>query len=177
MNLIELKQKLDGMNGAKFVGLTYTSKKYGETARYTLLIGADYRKQVEASFLECELREKNAQGIELEAIKALIVSLKESLAAMDENREHADYTKKGQYESIGNGIKVNLKDMTCEIQGLQTARKVLVEGIYPKVNSKPLTIAKNKVRKELPVGRFKTLALDLGNIHDVRLNGEEIVFE
>jgi hypothetical protein len=177
MNLTELQNKLGQMNGAKFVGLTYTSKKHGETARYTLLVGADYRKQVEASLLECQLRAKNAQGIELEAIKALIESFEESLKAMDENREHKDYTKAGQYVTIGNGIKVNLNDMSCEIQGLQTARKVLVEGVYPKVNSKPLTIAKNKVRKELPVGRFKTLALDLGNIHDVRLNGEEIVFE
>ena len=176
-DLVEQLKQLSGK--ASFASFVYTEKKRGETARYTVLLNTDYRKQVEASKLELELRAKNAQGIEATVIADMIASLNESLAAMDEGREHVDYTKAGQYLSLGFGLKLNLNDNTLEISGLRTAKVVLQEGepFKPVKHRTPETALKAQLRRELPVGRFRTWAIDEGHFHAVKLNGETLVFE
>jgi hypothetical protein len=53
-------------------------------------------------------------------------------------------------------------------------KKVLVEGVYPKVNSAAKTIAKNKIRKLLPVGNFREFAIDLTQVEQMKINGNVI---
>lgn len=178
--ILDLANAIKNLSGkASFASFVYTDKQRGETARYTVLLNTDYRKQVEASKLELELRAKDAKGIEAKVIADMIASLQESLNAMDEGREHVAYTKAGQYLPIGHGLKLNLNDNTLEISGLRTSKVVLVPGKpYKAVNHRSEeTALKAKLRRELPVGRFRTWALDSGNFHAVKLNGEELVFE
>jgi hypothetical protein len=50
----------------------------------------------------------------------------------------------------------------------------LVEGVYPKVNSAPLTIAKAKLRKRLAIGNFREFAIDEGRVAQMKVNGDVI---
>ena len=177
--ILELADALQAVMGkATFASFVYTDKKRGEKARYTVILNASYRNQVEDSKLELELRAKDATGIAAKVIADMIESLNESLAAMDEGREHMAYTKAGQYLKLGDGLKLNLNDNTLEISGLRQSKVVLEKG-KPFVAVKHRneeTALKAQFRRELPLGKFRTWALDAGNIHVAKLNGDTIEF-
>lgn len=174
----QLIEQLEKMQGAKFVSLTYTAKKSGETSRYTFRMGVDYASVCQDDITELEIQLRDATGIRKFVIEAQIASLKESILARQEGREHADYTKAGVYRQICPGVKLNLNDNTLEVGGFQHSRKVLVAGEHKPTNYRSEeTRLKAEIRKGLKVGKFRTLALDEGQIHGVKLNGEEISFE
>lgn len=176
-SLVNAFQQIEGK--CQFVGFTYTSKSTGEVARYTLRIGTDYKTLVENSILEMDTRETEFRAGPLgnEAFGAVRASLVESLAAMAEGREHIGFTKAGMYSPICPGIKMSLRDGSLEICGVQHSRAVIVPGVYKTVNSRPLTIAKDKIRGALPVAKYRTLAIDPGTIHGARINGETLDFD
>lgn len=169
--------------GAQFVSVTYTSKKHGETARYTLLVRQKYTDLIEKSILECEIRlnelkaKSEENTVQAMALIEQKLSLEESLKAHKEGRQHESYTKKDMYRQVVPGV-TQFKDGTFELQGVQHSKVVLVPGTYAKVNHRNnLTAEKAKLRSELPVGKFKTLALDFGNIHSIRMNGQTVELE
>jgi len=165
--------------GSTFASFTYTSKKSGEQARYTVILGGDYTNLLKKSILELELliSENKFAGIELEAANAVLASLNKSLVAHQNGTQSEDYTKKGQYVNIGNGVNINTNDNSIQIFGVKLTKKVIVEGVHKKVNSKPLTIAKRNVEKLLPISNFREFAFDMGNIHQVKVDGQTVVFQ
>lgn len=44
-------------------------------------------------------------------------------------------------------------------EGITTEKQVIVPAIYPEVKSRPLTVEKNKIRRLLTVGKYRTLEL------------------
>lgn len=178
-NIPALLAELRKINGAKFIGVTYTSKKTGEKARYTLAMGVDYVRTCEADILELELRLRDSSGTEAMAILEQIASLKESIQAKAEGREHVNYSKKGVYVDVCPGIQLNTNDNTLEIKGFEHARKVLEAGekLPARKYRSELTEKKDKIRRSLKVGKFKTLCVDPGHIHSARLNGETLELE
>lgn len=179
MNIQNIVEAIEKANGnPRFASFVYTSKKHNETARYTLLIGASYEKICSDDILELQIRLGNAQGIEKVVIEGIIASLKESINAMREGRDHVNYTKAGLYRPVCQGIKVALNDLTCEVQGLQHAKQVIVPGEYKAVKHRTQeTALKADIRKSLKVGKWKTLCLDIGNMSTARVNGEILEFE
>ncbi len=177
MNIVQLHQALEKSAGrAAFVSATYTAKKHGETARYVLNVGMNYVKALESDLLEVTIRLKDARGIEKFALLSLQDSLVTSIQAHLKGEQSPDYTKKGLYVPIGNGLKMILTDVTVEIQGFVVSRIILTPGQYKRVLSSPLVVEKNRIKKDLKCGHFRTLSLDLGQIHNVRANGETIEF-
>ena len=168
--------------GATFASFTYTDKpsKKGElpeTSRFTIILGGKYGNLLEKSKLELELLIPTLSGIELEAANEVMASLDKSIEANKNGTQSEDYTKKGQYTSIGNGVSINTNDNSVQDFGLLCSKVVLKAGYRKPVNSAPLTIAKNKIRKMLPIGKFREFALDMGNIHMVKVAGETVVFQ
>lgn len=171
MNIVQsIENALRG--GAKWMSFTYTAKKHGETARYTMLLGAYYLKACEDDLLELELRLKEAKGIEAIVIADKIQSLKESLLAAKENRFHRDYKKPGLYADIVNSVQIAKNDLTLEVKGFVYARKVLIPGNYPRLT--PQAQLKAKILKGLKTQNYRTLCLDVGHMHSARINGEVI---
>jgi hypothetical protein len=178
MDIRELRNALELLKGPRFVGCTYTAKKTGELARYTMLLAADYKRLCANDIADLQQRVRNARGIEKVVLAGIIDSLEESIAAIDEGREHANYTKKGLYVHICQGLKIHINDGTCEIQGIVHQRKVIIPGEYHEVKHKtPETALRAEIRKDLRIGQFRTLAVDAGHIHSVRVNGDVLEFE
>ena len=179
VNIQELTEAIEKANGARFASATYLAKSSGELARHTLIIGANYGKVVADSQLALSLVDL-AQAAEesklpLSVFELAKAELEKSLTDSATGFNPA-YTKNGLYRTVSEGVKVSLNDGTFELAGLQHAKRVIVPGFYPTVKSAPKTIAKNILRKMLPLGRYRTLALDAGHIASVRANGEEIEF-
>lgn len=169
---IEFIQSLGGIQGCKFASLTYTSKESGETARHTVLLGFNYKTSVEKSLLELEILRPTLTGIDAIAADELLTSFKKTLDGTQDG-----YTKAETYADTSiKGLKVNTVDNSLQLFGLTQSKVVLVPGTFKTVKSAEKTIAKNKLRKELPVGKFREYALDSGAIHGARINGETIEF-
>lgn len=163
---------LGGIQGCRFASLTYTAKESGEVARHTVLLGFSYRKALENSLLELEIQRPSLTGIDAIAADELLESFKKSLDGTQDG-----YTKAHVYADTAiSGLKVNTNDNSLQLFGLTHSKVVLVPGVYKVVKSAEKTIAKNKLRKELPVGKFREYALDAGSIHAARVNGEVIEF-
>ncbi len=163
-------------HGPSFVGLTYTSKSTGETARYTLNIGTSYLNLLKKSLSELDniVGTNGLTGIEADAEKAVRASLLKSIAAHEKGEQNPDYTKAGMYECLTEGVKQSKVDGTYEICGIQVAKKVLIPGTYKTVNSSALTLAKQTITGLLSSSKYRTLCIDAGNLESVRVGGTEI---
>jgi hypothetical protein len=113
-------------------------------------------------------------GPERAAAAELFISLEATLSAHAKGEDNAAYTKAGLYESICPGLKVSRADGTFELCGLSHSKRVIEPGTYKHVNSSAKTIAKDEIKRALPVGKFRTLALDLGALESVRISGNEV---
>lgn len=195
----ELIQTLRSVAGkAQFASFVYTSVEKldrnlaivdgGEVARYNLLIGINYNNVLEKSLIEVKLLNRIeligiscGKGIPFpvmkHAQKEVIKSLEKSISSRLKGEQNPDYTKKGLYIPLGGGLNLNSNDLTLQMFGLVQSKVVLKEGVHAVVNSAPVTVAKNLIRKNLSIGKWREFALDLGNIHTVKLNGQILEIE
>lgn len=169
-----LVTSLASITGPRFVGVTYRSKSTGELARHTFIIGADYRNTVEKSLVELNRIAPTLHGIDLEAANKVQASLTKSLLAIESGTENPDYTKAGMYESICPGLKISLADGSLELCGLSHGKTVIEAGEAKPDTRRPLTVAQDKLKKALPIGKYRTLAIDAGALESVRVGGSEI---
>jgi hypothetical protein len=169
----DLIQLLAGWKtGAKFASLDYTSKDSGERARYTVILGFNYRNCVEKSLAELRETRKSLSGIDAIAADELLASFTATLDGTQEN-----YTKADTYlDTDVPGIKVNSTDGTFQLFGLVHTKTVIEPGIHRVVKSAEKTIRKNALRKALPVGKFREFALDVGHLATAKCKGETIEF-
>ena len=178
--ITEITKAVVAIKGCRLASITYLSKSAGELARYTANFGFSYSQVVEKSKLELELlmADPVIQAAWNEDYKAaaakILASLNKTLAAHARGEQNEDYTKKGQYIPIGNGINLNTKDNTIQLFGLVLTKEVLVKGVYPFVNSSVVTIARRKIEKMLPLGNFREFALDESQVARMKINGDVI---
>lgn len=174
----EITKAVTALKGCQFASLTYLSKKAGELARYTANFGFSYHQIVEKSKLELELLiVENADkwdAVYKEAAAKILASLTKTLEAHARGEQNEDYTKRGQYIPLGNGANLNTTDNTIQLFGLVKSKVVLVEGVYPKVNSAAVTIARRKIEKMLPIGNFREFAIDIEQVAQMKVNGDTI---
>ena len=172
VSAVDIIAALGGIEGCRFASLTYTAKESGEVARHTVLLGFNYKTSVEKSLLELEIIRPSLTGIDAIAADELLESFRKTL-----NGTQDGYTKAETYaDTAVKGLKVNTVDNSLQLFGLVQSKVVLTPGNFKVVKSAEKTIAKNKLRKELPVGKFREYALDNGAIHGARINGETIEF-
>jgi len=162
--------------GPGFASFTYKSKGDGSTARYTLNLGFKYITLLERSIqeLKTKMELNEFKSDELLAANEVLNSLEKSLEAQKNGTQSDDYTRKGLMTPIGNGVSIN-HDNSIQIFGLVQSKKVLIEGAPKKpVNSKPMTILKNQIKKDLPISKFREFALDKDAMQVMRINGDTI---
>jgi len=165
--------------GTSFASIVYRSKGDSSLARYTIILGHSYSNLLKKSKneLQAKLDLNEFQGTDFLAAQEVLASLNKSLAAHAKGEQNSDYTKKDQYVSLGNGVNLN-EDGTIQLFGLIQSKVELQAGTpRKKVNSSAKTIAKNKIRKDLPVGRFREFALDSGNIQTLKCSGNTLIIE
>ena len=178
--IAEITKAVVAIKGCRFASLTYLSKSAGELSRYTANFGFSYHQVVEKSKLELELlmADPVIQAAWNEDYKKaadkIMASLNKTLAAHAVGEQNEDYTKRGQYIPIGNGVNLNTNDNTIQLFGLVLTKEVLVKGTYPVVNSSAVTIARRKIEKMLPIGNFREFALDESQVAQMKVNGDVI---
>lgn len=170
--LIDLIQK---GKGAKFASFKYRAKGTGELSKIVVILGAKtenlYKKDIEI------LTEMipNLSGLAQEAAMKILKSRNESLLKGIGNNDA--YTHKDTYVyPVGlEGIRVHKETGEVYVNGLVEHKEVIEPGEYKEVKSRPLTIEKKKIEKELPSGRYRMYVLR--NIKRAALNGEVLEIE
>jgi len=186
VNVQALVENLETMAGkARFASLVYTAKESGEVARHTVILGAKYGNVLQESKLALSLVDLVPIAAQLQiplpvvtlAHKELTDSIQASIDAHAIGEQNPSFTKAGLYRPIGaTGIQVALNDGTLELKALSHAKVVIQAGVFKPVKSAPKTIAKNHLRRLLPLSKFRTFALDAGCVMRAKLNGETIDF-
>jgi len=173
-------------NGTKFVGFTYTNKQ-GETSRYVIQTNTSYETSLKKDlalvptleYVETEKFDKET----FETAKAEIVkSLKMSLGNLDETmskieiEQHQNRSngQKDAYISIAPNVKYNVENMNVHIFAKKHQKTVLVEGVYPVVNSRAKTIAKDSIKKHMKSTQYRTFIIS--NVETMKVNGDIIEF-
>ena len=178
----EILDRLSISKTSQFIGITYTSTSgriLPETAKYVINTNVNLNR-VYSEDIETVESFKNEQTDEMtiEVCDEIINSLKKSLDCGIGN--NPNYTRKDTTEKVNGTLrKVYFKDGSFrgyEILGLVRSRTVIVEGEYKKVNSRPKTILKNKIKKSLNLGTSKivSLTVSLEKINGIRHNGDSI---
>ena len=163
---------LDGNKSARFASLLYRSKESGELARYTILLNAKYDRCLRADVAKLESMLPTLTGLDKQAAEEL---LKSKLASL--NGTQTGYTKKGYFQAQGNGnVQVSVKRVVY-IRGFRVAKEVIEKGTYPKVNSRPLTIAKDKIRKQLKPDRCRDWIVSEETFKLARHEGRTLVID
>ena len=161
--------------GAKFASLTYTAKESGEIARFVVLLGTNYGRLLAASLKKVELV-KTATDLAAEAKQEVIASLTQSIVAFETETANPDYTCAETYQQITSGVKLHKENGTVYVSGIVISRKVINAGVHKVVNSKPLTVEKNRIKKGTAIAKWRQFILGAENMDTVRMGGREIAF-
>lgn len=154
--------------GCRFADLFYVAKGTGEVARHTLLLGVSLENAYRKDLAKLEAMLPSLEGVEREACEELIASLQESLAKGIGN--NSQYTQKGMWKTICPGIRKEEETGKVQIYGFSIRKRVIQEGEYKVVKSRPKTIAKNKLRKQLRSGKFRPFSFEPGTEFELHAN-------
>jgi glutaminase len=158
--------------GVSFVSIKGYTNSYGEVSNNLVNVGASLTS---AKYSDIETLQSldvtalNGDSILLEKARVELIN---SFIAPNENRSQGQIEA---YTIVAKGIKVHNETGEIYVYGLRKSKTTLVEGVYPQVNSKPLTLAKNQLRKELKSSKFTQYKLSATSV--IKTNGEEIIFE
>ena len=155
--IFDLLLNLGKARGTQFVSVRGYENSEGEIANYVLNLGSKYEnaKKKDIARLQAILKEgKFTSDLQKQAVEDVL----QSLIAPSEARS------KGQtetYETVQGFpmLKRHVVTKDLYIYGQKISKKVLVAGNYKHVNSKPLTIEKNKVRKDLSTSKLRLMKL------------------
>jgi hypothetical protein len=158
--------------GVSFVSIKGYTNSYGEVSNNVVNVGASLTsaKYSDIETLQSlDITELNGDSILLEKARVELIN---SFIAPNENRSNGQIDA---YTIICKGIKVHNQSGEIYIFGLRNSKTVIEQGVYPIVNSRALTLAKNQLKKDLKSSKFTQYKLSSTSV--IKLNGEELSFE
>lgn len=157
--------------GVSFVSIKGYTNQQGEVADHVFNIGADYGKAKEADikFLQELDVTKGQWNSSMKLMIEAKADLIKDLTKPDEVRSQA---QADAYTHICKGVKVHNDKGTLYVYGNRVNKVVHVEGNYPVKNSRPLTVAKDELRKLLKTGKFRQFIM--AEATSFKANGETL---
>jgi hypothetical protein len=172
---LDLLLSFSKSKGAKFIAVNgYVAKGSGELANHVVNLNVSYENAIakDIEFLKAlDVKTLNDKGLGKDlmeqARQALLGAFISPNVARSEGQKEA-------YTHICNGVKVHNKSGDIHIYAMAVSKKVLIAGTYKVVDSAPLTIAKDIVRKELKSTKYRQFKLS--NMLAATVNGETFNF-
>lgn len=171
--LAKLFGNLESITGVSFVNVTYTNEQ-GEVQNTTFNVGVSYdkAKQKDIEYLKnLDVKTiKSSQGIAQleEARKALLGSLISPSKSRSQGQKNA-------YTHLTNGLKIHNETQELYVYGMKVKKTVISKGEYKADTRRPLTVAKDDIRKTMKSTQYRQY--NLSNMQDVKLKGDTLVFK
>jgi hypothetical protein len=152
-----------------FISVKNYRNEQGEVSNYVINIGADYGTAKNAD-TETLKDAKNFEGVKGYSDEARLALLTANLKPSNQSKAQTD-----AYTTICPNVRMHNETGRIYVFGFRISKTVLVEGVYPSVNSSPLTLAKEAIRKGLKAPKFRQYCLD--KLVEIRMKGETLEFE
>jgi hypothetical protein len=159
------------VTGVSFFSIKNYTNSSGETSNQLINVGINYEKskQKDIEFLEnINLSEYDFKS----PIDLLQQAKAELIAAFIKPNENRSNGQIEAYTTIFSGVKVHNESGLLYIYGYGVSKTILIKGEYKEVKSRPLTIAKDELRKLLKTSHFRNFSLEIGN--EIKASGETI---
>lgn len=158
-------------SGVSFFSIRYYSNKQGEVSHYLINLGASYEKAKAKDIefltnLDITTKEWKSSLLDIAKAKTELIN---AFIAPSQTRSEAQIEA---YERIVPGLKIHKETGTIVIDGYVRAKKTILAGEFKTVNSSPLTIAKNELRKLLRTGKIRQFNLD--GYNELAANGSTL---
>tara|TARA_R100000995_G_scaffold84922_1_gene65900 strand:+ start:21689 stop:22198 length:510 start_codon:yes stop_codon:yes gene_type:complete len=163
-----LINKLKQFNGVQFVAINNYTNKQGEISKVLLNVGASIQNAKQKDINTLKGISYDYETIEEKARIELLTALTKP-TKQTKNRSQG---QKDAYVQLCTGIRMHIETKTIYIYGLQVRKNVVQKGEYKTVNSRPLTIAKNIIRKTLKHTKFRQYSLS--KIDTLTFDGETL---
>jgi hypothetical protein len=158
--------------GASFVSIKGYTNSFGEVSNNLVNVGASLTNAKTKDVETLQALDVTTLGGDTILLEKARVELINSFVSPNENRSNGQIDA---YTIVGKGIKVHNESGEIYIFGLRNSKTIIEQGVYPIVNSRPLTLAKNQLKKDLKSNKFTQFKLS--STATIRMNGEELIFE
>lgn len=158
----------------------YKSATSGEVADHTICFHMSYGSALERSIaLLSEV--VPADDLEAQAKSELLASYQKSLdkvttEPLEVVGDHYDRVLDAEGAPI-KGIKIHKESGALHLFGLAHRKVVHTKGTFKEVKSRPLTIAKDRLRKSLPVEKFRQFIIAPGSFEEMRVENLSLLPE
>jgi hypothetical protein len=188
----KVKDEFSGLKSASFVGIKGYTNSVGEVSNHVVLTNFSYGNAVKKDLKKLKLAtEKDKQniadksGLSLELINQAIEKLSESFIK-NQNAETQSNQSKAQNEAyikINSAMKIHKETKQLYIYALAVHKEVIQEapeeidsktGKKKEVNSRPLTLAQNAVKKyfNFSTAKYRQFIVSPETLSGVNINGE-----
>lgn len=141
-------------NVVGYVKLDNYTNKFGEVANHLFNVGVNYGKAKikDVATLETmpvtNLATSVISSVLLEQARAALI------AGFVKPSKARSAGQIDAYTHVGTGIKVHNVTGDIYIYGYRENKEIITKGVYPTVNSRALTLAKNILKKDLKTNKF-----------------------
>lgn len=171
---LQLYAKLAGQKTPTFASVKNYCNNQGEISNYVVNFGASYANAKEAD--KKFLSDPNCiAGLDFGSVAQYAEQARTALLFALNNESSHSKGQQNAYTQVFPNVRVHNETGRVYIHGNRISKEVLVPVAYREVNSAPLTIAKNIIRKKMKTSTFRQYCVD--KLYEVRLKGETIEFE
>jgi len=158
MDIRELKNEMNDYHGGFFAVNGYENS-HGEVSNYLVNVKVDFQKLKDED-IEFLQNFKADSQLQEEARKSVLGGLISPQKSRSEGQTEA-------YEYIAPNVKKHNGTKSIFVVGQLVKKVVLQKGEYPTVNSRPLTIEKNKIKKLLKTSQYRQFCV--GNAENIEM--------
>ena len=193
-SLVEYLTETNRINGVSFVSIKGYTNSHGEVANHLVNIGASLDnakakdlkdlKELDIEKFYMNNAPKNDK-MTLELFKKAYINVYNSLVPIGGKlyegtvkvQNERSKAQINAYTVINSSVKVHNEFEQLYMFGLKVRKEILIKGIYPVVNSRPLTIAQNIIKKGMKHTKFGMYIVekaDILNMAKTQFIGEEL---
>lgn len=179
--------KFQSLKGASFISVNGYENSAGEIAN--LIINTNISvKNAKVKDLETlkNVTEKDIADISLSsgigidvlnsALSELVTKAEQNLSEKIEDRSTQSKAQADTYIHLTPAIKMHKETLQIYVTGMRERKTVIKPGEYKKVNSRPLTLAKNAIKRHCDLRMEKYRTFKIGNMNEIKINGDTLSF-
>jgi hypothetical protein len=157
------------MQTVEFVSLVGVTTKAGKKSNVVVRVGQTYESAKQKSIQELLALPLLGLPEEEKAREELLASFRgEVNKSLSEGQKNA-------YIYLGRNFRIHKQTGELQFNGVKHSEKVLEEGVYPNVNSRPKTITKRTLKAKTTMGKWRSYNLSPEQVKALRFRGNELI--
>jgi hypothetical protein len=172
-NISTLISNLSDITGVSFVSTVYTNEQ-NEIQKTVFNVNVSY-KQAQAKDIEY-LKTLDVTSLKSGLGKELLEQARQALlgALISPNKARSN-GQKNAYTHLTNGLKIHNETNELYVVGMKVKKTVLLECDYKADTRKPLTVAKDTIRKGMKSTKYRNYKIK--NAFNFKLKGDTLFFD